>query len=272
MYGVAAYPKQGLPFLECSACAQAVNFYGASSDDGTSFWGGGVWNSDGAFVAQLIEVLPDGGEGWVSTPSVICPGLLTFSNSQLIVYDGGIYLSDTESVSPEISDAGLETGVAVYSTVDGSLVWSYCTVEYPAQLVAVGPGGAAILNVYDSATGAAGFAWVDSPGVLRWISYVEATVVDQQITASWLGANVAVAAEGTIYAVGTGAQGYGLGFVLVELTYGCGSEIFAINGADGGILWTVTTTAGPRGDSSPVIGGDGTIYFMDQDGYLNAIR
>ncbi len=147
--------------------------------------------------------------------------------------------------------------LGAYSTVDGSEQWAACMgPDDGGVLAGLMPDGGVVLGMYYADGGdfypPLGLAVFDPPGVLRWQNIL-VTPPDPLTTPAYLG-GVAVGAEGTIYVISDVVQ------------------LFAVNGNDGGIFWTYGNDAGARAESDPVIGADGTIYFMDHNGYLNAVR
>jgi hypothetical protein len=241
--GVASYSGESPLPLTCPGC---WNSLGVIAPDGTSYWNGGSSLSQ----PVIQQVFPDGGLGWTFPASITCGSVAVTLGAYLLLRDSELY------VSGEIvfNDGGTLSALGVFDiTQPGQIKWQYCNYnDFLGGVIALAPDGGAILAVqYGNGGSDAGFARVDPPGVLIW----ENTIVNAPTTDYWLGWRYlapAVGAEGTIY-------------------FTCDiAPLIALNGADGGILWELD--AGARGETAPIIGPDGTIYYMDHDGYLNAVR
>jgi outer membrane protein assembly factor BamB len=305
--GVLTYSQGTLVASQCPACYGN----GVVAPDGTSYWAGLVDSGmpSGA-VSGVIQILADGGIGFTAPTFVACGGtqvpvggpppvpffLESRGADSVVGLGGGGVAAFPAAFEPAVlrgselylssvvflPDAGTITALGVFN-VDASaaLEWRYCDFnDFAGSVEALGPDGGVILSteyIGPPDAGAVGldggvpighgFVWVDPPGVVRWQD-------EFPVEPNWAYdlQGCAVGAEGTIYFTSEN------------------SSLVALNGSNGDVLWTygpvslsstafediVTVAfppdAGAPGMGGPIIGSDGTIYFVDYFGYLNAVR
>jgi outer membrane protein assembly factor BamB len=245
--GVTAYSPEAGVFewttcLGCPADTGGSPTAGVYQDDGTSYW-------IGLDVRQIQQLFVDGGGGWAITPA-LCGAPTLEDIGGLIFFDGGIYFFG--DYSPDTGSDG--TALGVLNPNDGTILWSSCVpgVHLFGSPAAVTREGDLIVT-YQGTTDA-GLARIGATG-LQWSNAMPYVAVNGSYGGNNTGGNPpAIGGDGTIFVTGSGPQ------------------LSAVDPANGHILWSIGTATSVPADSAPIIGSDGTIYFMDHAGYLNAIR
>ncbi len=185
----------------------------------------------------------------VGYPVTSSPAIDSHGTVYVSVDDGYLYaikpavIGATLKWRARITDDGYGapvTGLACYNS------W-LCLLSSPA----IGPDGAIYVGGYSDVYFATLYA-VNPDGSDKWHKQLSTAF---NLTAEAIVSSPAVAADGTVYVQ---TNSYGL--------------LFAVDSADGSILWTYPTSSSPPsgGESSPAIGPDGTVYVGTEGGINEA--
>jgi len=235
---------------------------------------------------SLYAVNPDGTEKWAfgtggavrSSPAIGSDGTIYFGSE-----DGKVY-AVTDNGSSASAKWTLTTGASVRASPsigadgtvyvgshdhkfyainpgDGSVKWFFQTNSIIESSAAIGADGTVYIGSFDQAV----YAINPLDGSKKWVCFVGGAV----------GSSPAIAADGTIY-VGSidDVSLYAIGTPPWPTFHHDGSRTglspFNTSANNGQEQWRFAT--GSTIDSSPAIGGDGTVYFQSMDGNLYALN
>ena len=250
------------PLFICPLCAGNA----VTAVDGTSYW----WSAKpgdvfGDSTSVILQILADGGSGFERPAAVTCDSIPVQMGSNEILAGQNLYLAGST-----LTDAGALTALGVFDVSRArvrSSRWQYWRARRRGRsLMALGPDGGAILRGRLRHRADAGFFFeAGSSGFWSGVDPPGLPAVENQ-------SPLAPVQPGPTARTARSRRRRGYAFYLTNSGMVAG-PVLAISGADGGVLWSYQVGNIWRGHELLLaIGSDGTIYFMDTFGNLNALR